>query len=96
MANSQKKGWKHQKNAWRVSILIHDEEDEDFIVEEDILDSELNPDTMTDFYSFYNWFGGDLWEVLSVRPIQLNEWKDMRVVNKWRGWDSWFGKYFSL
>lgn len=88
--------WKTTKNAWRVSILIHDEDDEDFIVEEDILDSELDPDTMTDFYSFYNWFGDEEWEVLSVLPIQLNEWKDMRVKNKWRGFHSWFGEYLIL
>jgi hypothetical protein len=87
--------WKSTKNAWRVRILIQDEDDDDFIVEEDILDSELNPDTMTDFYSFYNWFS-DEWEVLSVKPIQLNEWKEMIVKNKWRGWDTWFGQYFFL
>jgi hypothetical protein len=87
--------WKTFKNAWRVSILIHDEDDQDFIVEEDILDSELNPDTMTDFYSFYNWFA-DEWEVISVKSVNITEWKDMRIKNKWRGWDSWFAEYLFL
>lgn len=83
--------WKHAKNAFRLTIEIQDPDDEPYTVIEDILYTELNPDTMTDLHAFYNWFEDDRWEIVQVEEIELWDFRDMRIEGKWRNFYELFG-----
>jgi hypothetical protein len=88
--------WKKAKNAYRLTIKVENPDDEEnpiLIMTEDVLVSELDPDNMTDFYAFYNWFGDEGWEIINVEEIFLWEWKDMCIKNKWRGFYDNFGNF---
>lgn len=83
--------WRKPKNAYRVTIQINEPDGEDFIIEEDILESEMNPDTMTDFFAFYDWFADDGYEILSAKPVEIKDWKEMIVKNRWRNFYELYG-----
>lgn len=85
----QPKKPKKVKHAYRITIQINEPDGEDYTTEEDMLVSEMTPDTMTDFFAYFDWYADDGYEVLSAEPIEITEWKEMRVGHRWR-------KFFEL
>lgn len=83
--------WKHKKNAYRLTIEIQDPDDESYTLTEDVLETDLNADDMTDFHAYYNWYGEYGWEIVQVEEIELWDWKDMRIGGKWRKFYELYG-----
>ena len=83
--------WKTPKQAYRVLIEVYEPDDDNFTVEEDILEEEITPDAMSNFYTFWDWFACDGYEIIKVKPIEIWDWKEMLVKNKWRGFYDDFG-----
>lgn len=83
--------WKKGKNAYRLTIQINEPDDECYTFEEDILESELTPDNMSDFFTYFDWFANDGYEILSAKPVEIFEWKEMIIKHKWRHFYELFG-----
>lgn len=83
--------WKTPKNAYRITILINEPDGEDYTTEEDILVSELTPDAMSDFFTYFDWFASDGYEIVDVKQVEINEWKEMIVKHRWRNFYELYG-----
>ena len=83
--------WKTTKKAYRVSIEVIEPNDQAFVFEEDILENELDPDTMSDLFSYLFWFADDGWEIVNVEEIELFDWKEMRITHRWRDFFELYG-----
>jgi hypothetical protein len=90
-STDQKKKWKKSKKAYRVLIEVYELDGDNFVVEEDVLEEEITPDAMTNFYSFFDWFACDGYDIIKVEPIEIWDWKELVVKNKWRGFQDEFG-----
>jgi hypothetical protein len=83
-----KVNWKKSKPAYRITITCPTDETVKII--EDILEERMTPDTMTDFFAYYNaLFGEDNWNTKTSK-VELWNWKEY---SKQANWENFYAKW---
>jgi len=80
MTKDIKQKWKKPKVVYRLTAKEFNADDEWI---DDILETELNADVMTDYYAHYNWLFGD-WDIVNVQCLEIGCWADVRQTGRWR------------
>ena len=74
--------WKKPKLVHRVTVHVYDVLDGELVHDvwvEDILDSELSPDEMDNFHSYYGWLGSDYgYDIAKAELVEIWNWSEKK------------------
>jgi hypothetical protein len=94
--------WKKPRKVYRVhcrSTETVTQDDGNVYVDEhhwveDILESELNADLMSDLHCYYGWLwctDQSDWEIVDVEELEIWSAKELRIDARWRSFNTRFG-----